>query len=375
MLNYIWAGLIIASLAFALVTDVQDLRHDTYRNQDPLPVELTFPEGYDAEARRVPVTIRIDPARYQSFYDTEEAPAESYDGYLRQTREGSVLRFDAGAELPEPLATIQGVSQSRDEELQGALVDFTPPAAQPEPATEPATEPAAPAAEGPTEASEGAAGAAGVVVAQAPAAPAATAAAVRFERVRFVKMNAIAGAALDFAETAAEIALSLIGVLALFLGLLKIGEEAGLIHSLVRLVRPVLKPLFPDIPEDHPALGMIALNMTANIFGLGNAATPFGIKAMEELQELNPSDDTATDPMVMLLAINTASVQLVPPVLLLALLGLQINQLIFAIIITTLLSLLIAIAAAKLYGRLPGVRATDPMRTAGGRVAGEKGGV
>ena len=385
MLNYIWAGLIVSSLAFALLTDFQDLNRDTYRNQVPLPVELTFPEGYDPEARRVPVTIRIDPARYQQFYDTEEVPAESYDGYLRQTQEGSVLRFDAGAELPEPLATIQGVSQSRDEELQGALVDFTPPAG-----------PAEPPAEGPTEASEGAAGAAEQVdvagpgedagaagagagedpaVTEGAAAQPSSAAAVRFERVRFVKMNAIAGAALDFAETAAEIALSLIGVLALFLGLLKIGEEAGLIHSLVRLVRPVLKPLFPEIPEDHPALGMIALNMTANIFGLGNAATPFGIKAMEELQELNPSDDTATDPMVMLLAINTASVQLVPPVLLLALLGLQINQLIFAIIITTMLSLLIAIAAAKLYGRLPGVRATDPMRQAGTRAAGEEGGV
>jgi spore maturation protein A len=107
---------------------------------------------------------------------------------------------------------------------------------------------------------------------------------------------------------------------------------------------------------------MIALNLTANVFGLGNAATPFGIKAMEELQKLNPSSDTATNSMVMLLAVNTASVQLVPPVLLLALMGLQINQLIFAIIITTGLSLAIAITSAKLYGRLPGFRASDPQR-------------
>jgi spore maturation protein A len=185
---------------------------------------------------------------------------------------------------------------------------------------------------------------------------------VVFEPVRFVKMNAIAAAALDFAGTAAEIALGLIGVLALFLGILKIAEDAGVIYALVKLVRPILRPLFPEVPPDHPALGMIALNMTANIFGLGNAATPFGIKAMEELQELNPTDDTATNPMVMLLAINTASVQLVPPVLLMALMGLQINQLIFAIIITTGFSLIIAITAAKLYGRLPGARASDPER-------------
>ena len=142
------------------------------------------------------------------------------------------------------------MSSSRDQELQGRLVGSASP-------------------------SEGTAG-------------------VVFEPVRFVKLNAIAGAALDFAKTAAEIALSLIGVLSLFLGLLKIGEESGIIYKLVKLVRPVLRPLFPEVPADHPALAMIALCLTANVFGLGNAATPFGIKAMEELQKLNPSEDTAT---------------------------------------------------------------------------------
>ena len=325
MLNYIWAGLIFFSLVFALVADISDLRRDTYRNAQALPVELTFPEGYDPEERRVPVGIEIDPETYGDFYGTGERPAGPWTGYLRQTAEGVQLRFDVDAQLPEPLATIQGVSQSRDEELQGRLVDFTPPAAagQAEPITE---------------------------------------AGVRFERVRFVKMNAIAAAALDFAETAASIALGLIGVLALFLGLLQIAEESGIIYSLVKLVRPVLRPLFPEVPDDHPAFGMIALNMAANVFGLGNAATPFGIKAMEELQTLNPTDDTATDSMVMLLAINTASVQLVPPVLLLALMGLQINQLIFAIWITTGASLIVAIIAAKAFSRLPKSRASDPNR-------------
>jgi spore maturation protein A len=324
MLNYIWAGLIISSFAFALGYDVRDINADRYRNGQPLPVELYFAEEYDAGARRVPVEIRIDPVQYASFYDVDAPEATTYAGTLVQTLEGSQLRFDAGSALPEPLATIAGVSQSRDGELQGMVRDFTPPAA---------TLPAATANAG-----------------------------ITFERVRFVKLNAIAAAALDFAETAAEIALGLIGVLALFLGLLKIAEEAGVIQSLVRLVRPILRPLFPEVPEDHPALGMIALNLTANVFGLGNAATPFGIKAMEELQKLNPTEDTATNPMVMLLAINTASVQLVPPVLLLALLGLQINELIFAIIITTGLSLIIAIVATKLYGRLPKIRASDPNR-------------
>ncbi|HEU4680165.1 MAG TPA: nucleoside recognition domain-containing protein, partial [Gemmatimonadales bacterium] len=266
-----------------------------------------------------PVEIRIDPRQYARFYRSDQVPDSRYAGYLLQTQEGRQLRFAADARLPEPLATIGKVSRSRDEELQGRLVGFE-------------------------RTSAGAA------------------AGVLFEPVRFVKLNAIAAAALDFAKTAAEIALGLIGVLALFLGLLKIAEHAGIVHALVKLVRPILRPLFPEVPADHPALGMIALNLTANVFGLGNAATPFGIKAMEELQKLNPTDDTATNPMVMLLAINTASVQLVPPVLLLALLGLQINRLIFPIIITTVLSLIVAIVAVRVFGRLPGFRGSDPNR-------------
>jgi spore maturation protein A len=142
--------------------------------------------------------------------------------------------------------------------------------------------------------------------------------------------------------------------------MLKIAEDAGVIYALVKITRPILRPLFPEIPPDHPALGMIALNITANVFGLGNAATPFGIKAMEEMQKLNPVKDTATNSMVMFLAINTGSVQLMPPVLLLAILGLQVNELIVPIWIVTFLALVIGIIAARLYAKLPKMRATDP---------------
>jgi spore maturation protein A len=328
MLNYIWAGLIISSFVFALGYDARDIAGDRYRNGRPLPVELAFPEGYNPAARRVPVEIRIEPGQYANFYGTEQVPVGSYPGYLLQTQEGTQLRFGAGAKLPEPLATIAKVSRSREEELQGRLVGFTP-------------------------------------------APGAATGGVVFEPVRFVKLNAIADAALTFAKTGAEIALGLIGVLALFLGLLKIAEDSGIVFALVKLVRPVLRPLFPEVPPDHPALGMIALNLTATIFGLGNAATPFGIKAMEELQKLNPSKDTATNPMVMLLAINTAGIQLVPPVLLLALLGTQINTLIFPILTTTALGFIVAIVAARLLGRLPGYRASDPDRNPPAYAGGE----
>ena len=112
-------------------------------------------------------------------------------------------------------------------------------------------------------------------------------------------------------------------------------------------------------------MGMIVLNLTANILGLGNAATPMGIKAMEELQELNPDPDTATNSMVMLLALNTASVQLVPPTLLIAIMGLQVNEIIFPIILVTLCSAIIAAAAATLLSKTRKHRLTDPHRQAG----------
>jgi spore maturation protein A len=358
MLNYIWAGLIILSLVFAGASDIGDLANDTYRNGQALPIQLSFPEGFEPDARVVPVRIHIDPETYRSFYGVDAEPESAYAGYLLQTQEGVQLRFNAGASFPEPLGTIHGVSQSRDAELQGTLLEFTSP---PAPPAAPPPAPAAPdtsAAASPRPAAPLDPAAA---AAQEPPAPVATApASVRFEPVRFVKINAISAAALDFAQTAAELALGLIGAIALFLGLLKIAENAGIIYAVVKLVRPVLRPLFPEVPEDHPAFGMIALNLAANVFGLGNAATPFGIKAMEELQKLNPSDDTATNPMVMLLAMNTASVQLVPPVLLIALMGLQVNQLIIPIILTTGLSLVIAVVAAKLYSKLPGSRRSDP---------------
>jgi spore maturation protein A len=178
--------------------------------------------------------------------------------------------------------------------------------------------------------------------------------------VRFRKLNDIARAAINFAETAASLALGLIGVLGLMLGLVKIGEEAGLIHALTGLVQPILSPLFPNVPDDHPALANITLNMLANVFGLGNAATPLGIKAMEDLQELNPEKDTATNGMVMLLAMNTSSVQLVPPALLVAIMGLQINQLFFSITLATFFSTVAGILGALGLSKLKRYRETDP---------------
>jgi spore maturation protein SpmA len=126
------------------------------------------------------------------------------------------------------------------------------------------------------------------------------------------KISQVTKAAFDYSGTAVEIALGLVGIMALWLGIMRIAEEAGMVRALARLVRPIARRLFPDVPPDHPAMGAMVLNIAANWLGLGNAATPLGLKAMEELQKLNPEKETATNAMVMFLALNTASITLIP---------------------------------------------------------------
>lgn len=132
------------------------------------------------------------------------------------------------------------------------------------------------------------------------------------EKVSFVKMKEITSSALSFANSAVEIVLGLIGIMALWLGIMKIAEESGLIKNLSLLAKPIMKYLFPSVPSDHPAVGAIIMNLSATFLGLGNAATPFGIKAMEELNTLNDKKDTASDAMCMFLVLNTASFALMP---------------------------------------------------------------
>ena len=125
-------------------------------------------------------------------------------------------------------------------------------------------------------------------------------------------MEALGAAALKAATDSVPLAFGLIGVMALFLGLMKVIEAGGALKSLARLLSPVLCRLFPEIPKNHPALGAMVMNVSANVLGLGNAATPFGIRAMEQLQSLNPRKDTASNSQVLFLTINTASITLIP---------------------------------------------------------------
>jgi spore maturation protein A len=124
--------------------------------------------------------------------------------------------------------------------------------------------------------------------------------------------DAVSKGAIDSAKTAVEIAIGLVGIMTLWLGIMRVAEASGLVSLLGRALRPVLRWLFPEVPADHPANGAIVMSLAANMLGLNNAATPLGIKAMEELQSLNPRPSTATNAMVTFLSVLTAGVQLVP---------------------------------------------------------------
>ncbi len=126
------------------------------------------------------------------------------------------------------------------------------------------------------------------------------------------RMPEVNRALIDSAGDAVEIALGLIGMMALWLGLMRVLRDAGMVRSIARGLAPIMRRLFPDIPSDHPAMGAMIMNIAANVLGLGNAATPFGLKAMQELDKLNPRKGVATDSMALFLAINTSGVAVLP---------------------------------------------------------------
>jgi spore maturation protein SpmA len=174
------------------------------------------------------------------------------------------------------------------------------------------------------------------------------------------KLNEVARASTDSAGAAVELAIGLVGVMALFLGLMKVLHRGGLLLAMTRALRPILTWLFPGVPPDHPAMGMMILNITSNMLGLANAATPFGIKAIVELNKLNKHQGTATDAMALFLAINTSNLALIPSGIigLRASLDAEVPGSIFpTTILATLVSTVVAIIAAKSMQRLRVFRA------------------
>jgi len=175
----------------------------------------------------------------------------------------------------------------------------------------------------------------------------------------------------DSAGGEVDLAIGLVGVMTLFLGLMKIAEEGGLLKVISRLIRPLMMRLFPEVPPDHPAMGAMILNMSANALGLGNAATPFGIRAMQELDKLNPNKGTATDAMALFLAINTSSITLLPTGVI-ALRAAAGSADPAGILPTTLFATMgsttVAIIAAKMYSRFSKIKKESDLAQAAEKI-------
>jgi spore maturation protein SpmA len=182
------------------------------------------------------------------------------------------------------------------------------------------------------------------------------------------RLSEVTAGAFDGAKTAVTIALGLIGIMALWLGVMRLAERAGLVQRIARGLRPVMRRLFPDVPPEHPAMGSMLMNMAANMLGLGNAATPLGLRAMRDLERLNPRPGVASNAMCTFLAINTASVQLIPAtaIALLAAAGsARPTAIVGTALLATLCAATVAITSAKLLEKLPFFRLPETNAVAG----------
>lgn len=269
MLNYIWAILIFLGLSAALTRDISDKLGNRYRNGRELPLKVSLlPEGILKEGEKLLFEGTLSADKFNLIYsdtitrDIIFSIAGRYSGKRKS--------FTATITIPENAPElIKRIAKSTGEENDIiAEVSFK----------------------------DGDKNAAIAVM----------------EEVNYFKMKEVTNSALSYADTAVTIALGLIGIMAMWLGIMKIAEESGVINSFARLLRPLTKFLFPEIPPDHPAIGSIVMNLAATVLGLGNAATPLGIKAMEDLNTLNPNKGVATNAMCTFLVLNTASFAFMP---------------------------------------------------------------
>ena len=191
---------------------------------------------------------------------------------------------------------------------------------------------------------------------------------------KLINLQSLTDSAFDYAKIGFDIALGLVASMVLLLGLMRVGEDAGIVQLVAKLFHPVIRFLFPDVPKDHPASGAILMNWTTTILGLGNAATPFGLKAMQELQSLNKNPDVASDSQVMLLGYNTAGFALIPTTLLAIRKSAGCSdpfEIIGTCMIAGATATITAIIAVKVLGKLPmfSVRAAVAEQGGGGSQA------
>ena len=272
MLNYVWLALLLLGIGVALTTDIIDKSENKYRNGDQLAVEIVFQDSVNTLTnKKYEANIHINKKAFNNFYkvnikqDVNQKASITIDTKKNKT----LLYFKVNDNTPKFWKEMAKISGKED--------DLT-----------------------------------GTVTLQNKLNGNTYAAKIVMEDIAFAKMKEVTNSALDYASIAVNIALGLIGIMALWLGVMKVAEEAGLIKIIANAMKPLTKFLFPDVPQDHPAMGAMIMNMAANMLGLGNAATPFGLKAMEELDKLNPNKGTATNAMIMFLAVNTAGLTLIP---------------------------------------------------------------
>jgi len=272
VLNYIWLALIIIGVGAALTSDLVDSSSNRYRNDQPIPVIVHFDQSIDSlSENKHQVRINIPADQFNVFYDVnieedvETTAAVNYNPALPK----NFISITIENKSPKIWQEIA--------EAAGDKNDIT-----------------------------------GIIKFYNRVNENSISAEVILETISFAKMQNVTNSVLDYAGTAVTIALGLIGIMALWLGVMKVAEDAGLIRLLAKSVRPITKRLFPEIPSDHPAMSSMIMNISANMLGLGNAATPFGLKAMEEMEKINPNKGTASNSMVTFLAINTAGLTLIP---------------------------------------------------------------
>jgi len=272
MLNYIWISLVALGILAALGGDLRDELTDPYRNGLSLDATLESSESSIPLRSAQNGFLVLSSAQYAAFYGLPspgtairqpvniQRSASGATTLLLLIDESSPLRWREMARASAEKGRLAGTLSSAPVQTEGSSAPVR----------------------------------------------------VSFEPVHFVRLKAVTAAAVDYASTAVSISLGLIGVMALWLGVMSVAEAAGILGIITRVLRPLTRLLFPEIPADHPAVGAMIMNIGANMLGLSNAATPLGIKAMEELNKLNPRLGTATNAMVTFLAINTGGLILIP---------------------------------------------------------------
>jgi spore maturation protein A len=319
MLNYIWLGLILAGIIAALTTDIGDLVSDRYRNGQPLDGTLRLDVAQSPEEGTTAAGfLDVHADELAAHYGMETAAEGTFSFAVHlafPTSQKAHVRIAQHEAFPDIWNDIAAAQTGEEGVLTGTIHLYDEIEA-------------------------------GVYAA-------------RFipDAVRFVGLQRVTNDGIvAYASVAVTIAIGLIGIMALWLGVMKVAEEAGLVRMIASGLKPVMTRLFPDVPPDHPAMGAMILNIAANMLGLANAATPLGLKAMEELNKLNRKIGTATDAMCTFLVINTSSVQLIPATVIAVRASAgsaNPAEIIAPMILATAAATIAGIAAVKLLQRLP----------------------